>query len=95
MANFSDLSNELLLEIWNNVSQTKDIENFALVSKTIRTLAIRTLREHRKLTREFSKFQIGDPKSRVSAARLLKEILMNPRVALYVKEFTISKLHHY
>ena len=93
MANFSDLPNELLLEIWNHVSQPKDIENFALVSKTIRTLAIRTLREHRKLTREFSKFHIGDPKSRVSAAGLLKEILTNPRVALYVKEITITKLH--
>ena len=59
----------------------------------IRSLAGRTLLEHRRLTREFSAFHIGVPKSRVSAAGLLKKILTNPRVALYVKEFTITKLH--
>ena len=69
--------------------QPKDIENFALASKTIRTLGGKILREHRSLTSKYSTFS-ESPKSKVSPAGLLKEILTNPRVALYVKNFTVS-----
>ena len=94
MASFSDLPNELVVEIWSHILQPKDIENFALASKTIRTLAGKILVDHRKLTRELSTFDISDSKSRFSPAGLLKEILTNPRVALYTKTVIISGLFH-
>ena len=89
MAKFADLPNELLIEIWSYVLQPRDIENFAFVSKTIRTLSGKILPEHRKLTRQFSSFEIGARKSTASAAGLLKEILTNPRVALYIRTVSI------
>lgn len=89
MAKFADLPNELLIEIWSYMLQPKDIESFASASKIIRTLSGKTLLEHRKLTRQFSTFKIGSPKSRSSAAGLLKEILTNPRVALYIRTVSI------
>ena len=93
MAKFSDLPNELVLEIWSHIMQPKDIENFALASKTIRTLAGKILVNHQKLTRELSTFDIAGSKSRFSAAGLLKEILTNPRVALYTKTVIIPELY--
>ena len=93
MAKFSDLPNELIIEIWSHVLQPRDIENFASVSKMIRSLSGKTLLEHRKLTRQFSTFEIGGPNSRSYPAGLLKEILTNPRVALYIKHVFINYLH--
>ena len=85
MASFSNLPNELIVEIWSHILQPKDIENFALTSKTIRTLAGKILVNHRKFTRELSTFDIDSSMSRFSAAGWLKEILINPRIALYIK----------
>ena len=89
MASFSDLPDELVIEIWSHILQPKDIENFALASKAIRTLAGKILVDHQKLTRELSTLDIDDSKSRFSCAGLLKEILTNPRVALYIKTVII------
>ena len=94
MASFSDLPNELVVEIWSHILQPKDIENFALASKTIRSLAGKILVDHRKLTRELSTFDTGGSKSRFSPAALLKEILTNPRVALYTKTVVIPGLFY-
>ena len=93
MAKFTDLPNELVVEIWSHILQPKDIENFALASKTIRTLAGKILVNHRKLTRELSTFDIGGSKMRFSPAGLLKEILTNPRVALYTKKVIVPDLY--
>ena len=93
MAKFSDLPNELILEIWSHIVQPKDVENFALTSTRIRTLASRRFREHRHLTRKYSTLHSEHPNSRVSAAGLLKDIATNPHAALYVKNFTIPKVH--
>lgn len=93
MAKFADLPNELLIEIWSYMLQPKDIENFASVSKLIRTLSSKILLEHRKLTRQFSWFKIGASNSRASAAGLLKEILTNARAALYIRTVSINDFH--
>ena len=93
MAKFSDLPNELVVEIWSYIPQPRDIENFAFASKTIRTLAGKVLVKHRELTRGLSTFDIGNSKSRFSVAGLLKEILTNPRTALYIKTVTITHFH--
>lgn len=90
MAKIFDLPNELLAEIWSHVEEPKDIENFALTSKVIRSQSGKILQGHRKLTQAFSKFVIGGQNSRVSAAGLLKKILKTPQVALYVREITVN-----
>lgn len=89
MATFSSLPNELVIEIWRHVLQPEDIERFAMASKKIRILSSSVLLEHRKLTRDFSYLDNWDRKSKGSVAGLLKEILTNPRIALYVKRFGI------
>ncbi len=84
MATFSALPNEILLEIWSHIPQPEDIESFASVSKNVYAISCRILREHRALKHKFSTFNNGGRDSKVSAAGLLREILINPRVALYV-----------
>lgn len=93
MAKFSDLPNELVVEIWSHIPHPRDIENFAFASKTIRTLAGKVLVKHRELTRELLTFNIGGSKSKFSVAGLLKEILTNPGTALYIKTVTMTSLH--
>ena len=93
MATFSHLPNELIVEIWSHVLQPKDIENFALTSKTIRALSGKVLTEHKNLTKDLSAFDAGGPKSKFSVAGLLKQILLKPHIALYIKTFTITTLH--
>ena len=92
MATFSHLPNELIVEIWSHLLQPKDIENFALTSKTIRALSGKVLTEHKNLTKELSAFDAGGPKSKFSVAGLLKQILLKPHIALYIKTFTITEL---
>ena len=95
MASFSDLPNELIVEIWSHILQPKDIENFAMASKTIRTLAGKILVDHRKLTRDLSTLDISNSRSRFSPAGLLKEILTNPRVAFYIKTVVIPNFYEH
>ena len=92
MAKFSDLPNELVVEIWSHILQPKDIENFALASKTIRTLAGKILVNHQKLTRELSTFDIASSKSRFSAAGLLKEFITKASFEIYTKTVIIPEL---
>ena len=90
MASFSSLPNELLIEIWRHVLHPEDIESFALTSHGIRALAKPFLEEHRALKDAFSTYSTRRPVGKVSAAALLKEITIHPRVALYVKRLVID-----
>ena len=90
MASFSSLPNELLIEIWRHVLHPEDIESFALTSHGIRALAKPFLEEHRALKDTFSTYPTWRRAGKVSAASLLKEITIHPRVALYVKRLVID-----
>lgn len=89
MAVFSDLPNELVIHIWTYVIEPESVESFALVSKRIYGLATPFLKEHKCLKQQFSRFHYSSPRYR--AAGLLKAILLNPRIALYIKEFKIAR----
>ena len=68
----------------------EEIENFALVSKHIYAVGSPFIMEHNKLKKEFSIFETG-PNTRASApAYLLKNVLLRPRVALYVTHLSIG-----
>ena len=90
MASFSSLPNEIVIEIWRHVLHPEDIENFALTSKGVRALGKPFLEEHRALKDTFSTYCTRRPVGKVSAAGLLKEITIHPRVALYVKRLVVD-----
>ena len=89
MAIFSDMPNELIICTWGYVIEPEDVESFALVSKRIYSLAKPFVEEHTRLKQQYSKIvaQRG-----YSAADLLKEILLNPRIAFYIIELRIGDL---
>ncbi len=94
MASLSRLPNEMIAETWGHVLEPKDIESFALVSKKIYAIGIPFIMEHNKLKKEFSFFDTG-PNTRASApAYLLKNVLLRPRVALYVTHLSIGRVQH-
>ncbi|MCJ1460826.1 hypothetical protein MMC28_011208 [Mycoblastus sanguinarius] len=90
MACFSDLPSELLLAIWEHILPPDDIENFAIVSKTIYSLARPFLQEHRRLRDEFTTITNACDDSYAQFPYYLREILLNPHYALYVQELIID-----
>lgn len=85
------LPNELVLEIWSHVLEPKDVESFALVSKSIYALGNRFIEEHQRLKKRFSFFSHQEDFCGSPPASLLTNILLNPRAALYVDEIWIDK----
>lgn len=53
MTGFSNLSNKLILMIWN-FAEVEDVYNFSIVSKRVCLLVCEALREHCKLTKRLS-----------------------------------------
>ena len=80
----SRLPNEMIAEIWGHILEPRDVESFALASKHIYAIGRPFVKEHNELKSEYSFFETG-PNTRASApAFLLKDVLLRPRVALYV-----------
>ena len=91
MATLFQLPNETITEIWGHILEPRDLESFAMVSKRIYAKCGLLVKEHNKLKREYSVFEIG-PNTRASApAILLREVLLRPRLALYVTHFFIGR----
>lgn len=90
MARFTDLANELILEILKHVSPS-DVDAFCQLSKPIRMLTASFLQEHRKLERKYWVIKTPGGSTRRPAvwgpANLLRAIFHEPRVAAYVKIF--------
>ena len=84
------LPNEIVLEIWSHVLEPKDVESFALASKSIYALAYRFIEEHEMMKKRFSKFSHNDDRRGSPAANLLANILRSPRTAMYVNEILID-----
>lgn len=89
MATFSDLPNELVIEVWGHVIEPEDVESFALVSKRIYSLATPFVEEHTRLKQQYSKIYCPNHQTRSKVANLLEEMLLNPRIALYFNELQI------
>lgn len=88
MAVFSDLPNELIMHVWSYVIEPESVENFALVSKRVYGLATPFVKEHARLEQKYSRIIYSNRHWRV--ADLLETMLLNPRVALYIKELRIK-----
>ena len=94
MARFSDLPNELIINIWGYVFEPKSVENFALVSKKIYEVATPFVEEHNRLRGRYAKISDLDEGKHGRAAGLLEAILLNPRVTLYINELQIRGWAH-
>ena len=96
MAQFQNLSNELVLNILDKVSP-EDIESISLASKSIYQLALPRLQEHRRLRKQYNKFENtveykpnnwGDPGGLL--ADLLCKIVTDARVGHYVRKIHLD-----
>ena len=81
MAGFSNLPSELILMLWHRV-EVDDFYNFSTASKRVYSLSREMLREHCDFKCRLSTISNQGPKSGV-LLNVLKEILVNPRAALY------------
>ena len=96
MAQFQDLSNELVLNILE-VVLPEDIESISLASKCIYQLALPRLQEHRRLRKQYNKFENmveykpnnwRDPGGLL--ADLLCKIFTDARVGHYVRRIRLD-----
>ena len=90
MAEFSRLPNEIISEIWGNIHEPEDVESFALVSKHVYAIGRPFVKEHNKLKKDFRYIEIDSEACASGPASLLKEVLLRPRIALYVTHLCIG-----
>ena len=89
MAGFSDLSNELVLEILQHVAP-KDLVSACTITKSISLLAASILEEHRRLERQFSTIDDKGSSGQVKpSSELLSEVLVKPRLGQYVQSLGV------
>lgn len=88
MARFSDLSNELVLEILQHVAPC-DLVSACTITKSISLLAAPILAEHRRLNQHLSSFNYFFDEDH-ALAKLLFLILAKPRSAHYVRSLTMQ-----
>ena len=88
MTGFSDLSNELILEILRHVAP-RDLDAACTITKSISLLVAPILTEHRRLKQQFSSCNIFHDKNE-ALFKLLVEILAKPRNALYVRSLIMD-----
>ena len=86
MTGFTDLPNELVVEVWRQVVDPKSVENFALTSKRIYALGRCFVREHNVLKLKFSSIPHSLSGTDSGPAETLRTLLQNCRAALYVRE---------
>ena len=89
MAKFSDLPNELIMGIWGYVLAPEDVESFALASKTVYGLSKPFVTEHAKLKKRYS-IQVLSIWGEKRPADLLMDLMLKPRIALYVRRFHVD-----
>ena len=84
MMAFSNLSNELILLIWD-FAEVEDIYNFSTVSKRVYFLVHEALHEHCKLFKRLSTVSnVGTERGELGLfGRILKEVWLDPRAARY------------
>ena len=100
MARFTDLPQELVQQVLRN-AQPDDIESVVLVCKGFHAAADSVLEEHRKLKRKYTVIthtakvpqdQVHLLSPQHHLLELLKSVLADPRIGLYVKKFVVKGL---
>ena len=83
MTGFSTLPNELIEEIWRYIEDPYAVEAFALTSKKIYDVGTIFIHEHNTLKAKFNTV-LRNP------AKILRQLLLNPRAALYIEHLTLD-----
>ena len=94
MAILPQLPNEMIAEIWGHIIEPQDVESFAIVSKNIYAIGTPFVEEHNRLKREYSLFETGPDTDASAPGMLLKDVLLQPRVALYVTHLSIGRYQY-
>ena len=95
MTRFDSLPNEIILELWRNILEPDDIASFAQVSRRIFALATPTLKEYHLLKSRYSICEKHSTWDGSIFALLLKDVLLNPHIAFYVKELYVCDWRTY
>ncbi len=90
MTNFSDLANELIVEVWHYILDPEAVESFALTCKTIYSLSRPFIHEHNELKAKFPSITYSSTDIGSGPADTLEILLVNPRAALYVRNVSID-----
>ena len=97
MAQFSDLPNELVTQIWWGVWAPADITNFALVSRKISEAGYWHLKNHQTLMKKYSTLSnviysrdLKPLGHEDSLSFLLSDILSDPFIGLYVRTLWVD-----
>lgn len=93
MTKMSDLPIDIVEELWKHILPPKDIESFAQVSKTTYALASPFLEKHRSLEKQYPNIDTTKFKGIRHGSllfKLLKDILLKPHIALYVRNLWLS-----
>ena len=95
MVRFSNLPDDIILELWKYILHPDDIKSFALVSRSIYALGHVCLKEHRRLKAQYSLIQTSYRSQGCGKAwgDLLKDILLNPHLAPYVTTLDVCPTH--
>ena len=91
MKGFSDLPNEIVVEVWRLIQDPRDVEAFAFTSKKIYALGDAAIAEHNELKAKFSSVPCRDDEISVDTVDVLKSLLLSPRAALYVQRISIDE----
>lgn len=87
MTSFNDVPPEIVAAILGFVLPA-DLENFALASKLIQTLAQHLLKDHRLRIRKYTNITNHHPT--LPIGDVLKDVLRNPRIGYYVRSLFID-----
>ena len=90
MASFNDLPNKIIVMMWEFVQEPKDMESFFLMSKTVFNLLKPLLKGHNRLKKKFTTIQIELDGDHTKTYELLRQILLRPRMDLYIRRVEID-----
>ncbi|KAL2046414.1 hypothetical protein N7G274_001861 [Stereocaulon virgatum] len=95
MAIFSDLSPDLIMELWERILHPDDIDSFALVSRRTHATGRIFLDENRRLKAQYSSVQTYYSRSCCNKpwGDLLRDILLDSRRGAYVQHLDIQSSH--
>ena len=93
MAKFSKFPPEVIIDIWRHVLPPEDIESFVSVPKQTYVCAKTFLQQHKLLKSKYETIR-DDIRPGCSNVyyRLLKEVIIEPHIGLYVKKICVGYL---
>ena len=90
MARFTQLPNELVMQIWSFILEPQDVESFALVSRRVEELSSPFV-ERSLLRKIFSEVRIRLGSNNGRAAELFRHMFSDPRIQEYIQDLETER----